>query len=265
MRGKPEGPTQRTSRARMAAALCTAAIVAVGLSGSMLAAPAQEPVPGESVQRFPPRARRRRRARRRPLRNRRPPQRHTRPQPVRRRRPPRPRPNRAPTTGRRIPRRPTRRHLRPRIRPCRRGPRPPTRRRRSGRPKARRRESARRAPALPSSTSFRRVRCRSARSRDRRTALIELGREATLRSYFTGVYGLDPEDVVLKSMIAGRRVVAGTILGRVGRTRRRSHRTCTSRSAPPAAARRGSIPSRSSTAGSCSSRRRSTAPRRATR
>ena len=51
-----------------------------------------------------------------------------------------------------------------------------------------------------------------------REAEIELGRGATLRSYFTGVYGLDPEDVVLKSMTAGRRVVAGTILGRVGRT-----------------------------------------------
>jgi hypothetical protein len=32
------------------------------------------------------------------------------------------------------------------------------------------------------------------------------------------VYGLDPEDVVLKAMVAGRRVIAGTILGRVGRT-----------------------------------------------
>ncbi len=132
----------------------------------------RSPCPESRSRRFPPRARRRRRrARRRPLRNRRPPQRHRRPQPVRRRRrPPRPRPSRAPTTGRRIPRRPTPRHLRPRLRPCRRGPRPPTRRRRSGRPKARRRGSARRAPALPSSTSSPPVRCRLARSLDPRTA-----------------------------------------------------------------------------------------------
>ncbi len=46
--------------------------------------------------------------------------------------------------------------------------------------------------------------------------------------------------------------------------RRRPRRTCCSRSAPPAAAPRGSTRSRSSTAGSCSSRPRSTAPRAAT-
>ena len=51
---------------------------------------------------------------------------------------------------------------------------------------------------------------------------------------------------------------------------RRAHargrrRTCSSRSAPPAPARRGSTRSRSSTAGSCSSRPRSTAPRARTR
>jgi outer membrane biosynthesis protein TonB len=45
-----------------------------------------------------------------------------------------------------------------------------------------------------------------------------LAKGATLRSYVTGFYGLDPSDVVLKRMIAGRRVIAGTILGRVGRT-----------------------------------------------
>ncbi len=39
---------------------------------------------------------------------------------------------------------------------------------------------------------------------------------ASLKSYFTAVHGLDPEDVVLKPMIAGRRVIAGTILGRIG-------------------------------------------------
>ncbi|HWC25001.1 MAG TPA: lytic murein transglycosylase, partial [Solirubrobacteraceae bacterium] len=41
---------------------------------------------------------------------------------------------------------------------------------------------------------------------------------ATLKSYFTGVYGLDPEDVELRRLLVGRRVIAGTILGRVGRT-----------------------------------------------
>ncbi|MEA2141749.1 MAG: hypothetical protein QOI64_179, partial [Solirubrobacteraceae bacterium] len=51
-----------------------------------------------------------------------------------------------------------------------------------------------------------------------REAEAQLAQGATLRSYFTGVYGLDPEDVVLKRMIVGRRVIAGTILGRVGRT-----------------------------------------------
>ncbi len=51
-----------------------------------------------------------------------------------------------------------------------------------------------------------------------REAESEIGQAMTLRSYFTGVYGLDPEDVVLKRMIVGRRVIAGTILGRIGRT-----------------------------------------------
>jgi hypothetical protein len=41
---------------------------------------------------------------------------------------------------------------------------------------------------------------------------------ASLRSYFTGVYGLDPQDVVLKPLIVGRKVIAGTILGRIGQT-----------------------------------------------
>ena len=45
-----------------------------------------------------------------------------------------------------------------------------------------------------------------------------LAKGASLRSYVTGFYGLDPSDVVLKRMIVGRRVIAGTILGRVGRT-----------------------------------------------
>ena len=42
--------------------------------------------------------------------------------------------------------------------------------------------------------------------------------DASLKSYFTGVYGLDPDDVVLKPLAVGRRVIAGTILGRIGQT-----------------------------------------------
>ena len=41
----------------------------------------------------------------------------------------------------------------------------------------------------------------------------------SLKSYFTGVYGLDPEDVVLKPLVKGRKVIAGTILGRIGQTK----------------------------------------------
>ena len=51
-----------------------------------------------------------------------------------------------------------------------------------------------------------------------REAESELGHGMSLRSYFTGVYGLDAEDVVLKPLVTGRRVIAGTILGRIGRT-----------------------------------------------
>ena len=40
----------------------------------------------------------------------------------------------------------------------------------------------------------------------------------TLKSYFTGDFGLSEKDVVLKPLIAGRRVIAGTILGRIGVT-----------------------------------------------
>ncbi len=40
----------------------------------------------------------------------------------------------------------------------------------------------------------------------------------TLKSYFTGAYGLDEKDVVLKPLVKGRRVIAGTILGRIGAT-----------------------------------------------
>ncbi|HEX8158395.1 MAG TPA: lytic murein transglycosylase [Solirubrobacteraceae bacterium] len=39
---------------------------------------------------------------------------------------------------------------------------------------------------------------------------------ASLRSYLTGSYGLQRADVVLKRLVPGRRVIAGTILGRIG-------------------------------------------------
>ena len=41
----------------------------------------------------------------------------------------------------------------------------------------------------------------------------------SIKSYFTGVYGLNRDDVVLKRLVPGRRVIAGTILGRIGTTR----------------------------------------------
>jgi hypothetical protein len=40
----------------------------------------------------------------------------------------------------------------------------------------------------------------------------------TLKAYFTGAFGLDPKDVVLRPLIAGRKVIAGTVLGRIGTT-----------------------------------------------
>jgi murein DD-endopeptidase MepM/ murein hydrolase activator NlpD len=46
----------------------------------------------------------------------------------------------------------------------------------------------------------------------------ELGSDTTLTSYFTDAFGLKPSDVELKRMIVGRRVIAGTILGRLGKT-----------------------------------------------
>jgi murein DD-endopeptidase MepM/ murein hydrolase activator NlpD len=46
----------------------------------------------------------------------------------------------------------------------------------------------------------------------------ELSGSATLKSYFTGVYGLKRSDVVLKKLKVGSKVIAGTILGRIGRT-----------------------------------------------
>ena len=43
-----------------------------------------------------------------------------------------------------------------------------------------------------------------------------LPQDATFRRYFTVDYGMKREDVVLKPMQIGRRVIAGTILGRIG-------------------------------------------------
>ncbi len=43
----------------------------------------------------------------------------------------------------------------------------------------------------------------------------------SLKSYLTGAFTLDERDVVLKPMVAGRRVVAGTILGRIGKVSRK--------------------------------------------
>ncbi|HWC26372.1 MAG TPA: lytic murein transglycosylase [Solirubrobacteraceae bacterium] len=44
-----------------------------------------------------------------------------------------------------------------------------------------------------------------------------LGTGTSVKSYFTGVYGLNRDDVVLKRLVPGRRVIAGTILGRIGK------------------------------------------------
>jgi murein DD-endopeptidase MepM/ murein hydrolase activator NlpD len=49
-----------------------------------------------------------------------------------------------------------------------------------------------------------------------------LARGETLRSYLTGSAGLDADDFVLKRLIPGQRVVAGTILGRIGVLSKRS-------------------------------------------
>jgi soluble lytic murein transglycosylase-like protein len=42
--------------------------------------------------------------------------------------------------------------------------------------------------------------------------------DQSLSSYFTGAFGLDKDQVVLKPLGVGRRVIAGTILGRIGKT-----------------------------------------------
>ena len=49
-------------------------------------------------------------------------------------------------------------------------------------------------------------------------ATFALPASASLRSYFSGDVGLQRNELELKRMIAGRRVIAGTILGRVGPT-----------------------------------------------
>ena len=49
-------------------------------------------------------------------------------------------------------------------------------------------------------------------------ATFALPAAANLRSYFAGDIGLERDELELKGMFAGRRVIAGTILGRVGAT-----------------------------------------------
>jgi murein DD-endopeptidase MepM/ murein hydrolase activator NlpD len=45
-----------------------------------------------------------------------------------------------------------------------------------------------------------------------------LGTGASVSRYFSGVFGVKSADVVLKPLVAGQRVIAGTILGRIGKT-----------------------------------------------
>jgi hypothetical protein len=40
----------------------------------------------------------------------------------------------------------------------------------------------------------------------------------SIKSYFSGVYGLKRDEIVLKRLVPGRKVIAGTILGRIGKT-----------------------------------------------
>jgi len=47
------------------------------------------------------------------------------------------------------------------------------------------------------------------------TALAE---GSSYKSYFSGPYGLDSKDVVLKSLVPGRRIIAGTVMGQIGKT-----------------------------------------------
>jgi len=59
---------------------------------------------------------------------------------------------------------------------------------------------------------------RNGGSRQLLSAESALAEGKSLRSYITGAYGLQRKDVVLESLARGRRVMAGTILGRIGRT-----------------------------------------------
>jgi len=45
-----------------------------------------------------------------------------------------------------------------------------------------------------------------------------IGDGQSFKSYFSGVYGLKKSDVVLKTLVPGRRIIAGTVLGRIGTT-----------------------------------------------
>jgi hypothetical protein len=58
---------------------------------------------------------------------------------------------------------------------------------------------------------------------DRQLAELEsdIARDDSLRSYLTGSPDVDAKDVVLKSMVRGRQVLAGTILGRIGTVSKR--------------------------------------------
>ena len=91
-------------------------------------------------------------------------------------------------------------------------------------------------------------------------ATFALPASASLRSYFAGDVGLQRNELELKRMIAGRRVIAGTILGRVGPTSTNTTSDMSFAIRPPGKGAPRSTPSRSSRAGGCSSRRRSSAP-----
>ena len=91
---------------------------------------------------------------------------------------------------------------------------------------AARRPGRRRPPPPPpppsrSASSPTPARSRSLASGGRRQILdatFALPASASLRSYFAGDVGLERDELELKRMFAGRRVIAGTILGRVGST-----------------------------------------------
>jgi hypothetical protein len=52
----------------------------------------------------------------------------------------------------------------------------------------------------------------------RQLADTESALGGSIKNYFGGVYGLKKSDVVAKPLVAGRHVIAGTILGRIGKT-----------------------------------------------